>query len=413
MATTISISGLVKTFGPTRALDGLDLEVRPGEVHGFLGPNGAGKTTTIRVLLGLLRADAGHAELLGGDPWRDAVALHRRLAYVPGDVNLWPNLSGGEVIDLLGRLRGGLDPTRRAELLERFDLDPRKKARTYSKGNRQKVALVAALASDVELLLLDEPTSGLDPLMEARFRDCIADERHRGRTVLLSSHILAEVEALCDRVSIMRAGRTVESGTLAELRHLTRTSIAAELAGPPAGLTGCPACTTCRSTATRVRCQVDADRLDEVLRHLLGGRGAQPDQPAPDPGGAVPPSLPGRRGRRQRRAADAGGGAAVSTRRGQAAGSPAPASCCGWPCAATGSWPESGSLACSRSPPARRPASSRCTRPRPTWTGWPGRPRASGPTRRWWPCRARPMTPAPTVGPPPGRWSPLGSSLSP
>ena len=167
MATAISISGLVKSFGPTRALDGLDLEVRTGEVHGFLGPNGAGKTTTIRVLLGLLRADAGQAELLGGDPWRDAVALHRRLAYVPGDVTLWPSLSGGEVIDLLGRLRGGLDPKRRAELLERFDLDPRKKARTYSKGNRQKVALVAALASDVELLLLDEPTSGLDPLMEA------------------------------------------------------------------------------------------------------------------------------------------------------------------------------------------------------------------------------------------------------
>src|SRR5215213_3839375 len=224
MSTAISISGLVKSFGPTRALDGLDLEVRTGEVHGFLGPNGAGKTTTIRVLLGLLRADAGQAELLGGDPWRDAVALHRRLAYVPGDVSLWPALSGGEVIDLLGRLRGGLDPTRRAELLERFDLDPRKKARTYSKGNRQKVALVAALASDVELLLLDEPTSGLDPLMEARFREVIDDERHSGRTVLLSSHILAEAEALCDRVSIVRAGRTVESGTLAELRHLTRTS---------------------------------------------------------------------------------------------------------------------------------------------------------------------------------------------
>jgi ABC-2 type transport system ATP-binding protein len=268
MATTISISGLVKSFGPTRALDGLDLEVRTGEVHGFLGPNGAGKTTTIRVLLGLLRADAGHAELLGGDPWRDAVALHRRLAYVPGDVALWPSLSGGEVIDLLGRLRGGLDPKRRAELLERFDLDPRKKARTYSKGNRQKVALVAALASDVELLLLDEPTSGLDPLMEARFREVIADERHRGRTVLLSSHILAEAEALCDRVSIVRAGRTVESGTLAELRHLTRTSIVAELAGPPDGLAGLPGVHDLRVDGTRVRCQVDADRLDEVLRHL-------------------------------------------------------------------------------------------------------------------------------------------------
>jgi ABC-2 type transport system ATP-binding protein len=268
MSTAISISGLVKTFGPVRALDGLDLEVRTGEVHGFLGPNGAGKTTTLRVLLGLLRPDAGTARLLGGDPWRDAVALHRRLAYVPGDVTLWPSLSGGEVIDLLGRLRGGLDPKRRDELLERFDLDPRKKARTYSKGNRQKVALVAALASDVELLLLDEPTSGLDPLMEARFREVIADERHSGRTVLLSSHILAEAEALCDRVSIVRVGRTVESGTLAELRHLTRTSIQAELAGPPDGLTGLPGVHQLEVDGTRVRAQVDADRLDEVLRHL-------------------------------------------------------------------------------------------------------------------------------------------------
>jgi ABC-2 type transport system ATP-binding protein len=268
MDTAISISGLEKRFGPTRALDGLDLEVRTGEVHGFLGPNGAGKTTTIRVLLGLLRADAGRVELLGGDPWRDAVALHRRLAYVPGDVALWPSLSGGEVIDLLGRLRGGLDPGRRAELLERFDLDPRKKARTYSKGNRQKVALVAALASDVELLLLDEPTSGLDPLMEARFREVIDEERDGGRTVLLSSHILAEAEALCDRVSIVREGRTVESGTLAELRHLTRTSIQAELAGPPDGLAGLAGVHNLEVEGTRVRCQVDAERLDAVLRHL-------------------------------------------------------------------------------------------------------------------------------------------------
>src|SRR5499426_3681213 len=197
-SSAISVSGLVKSYGPTRALDGLDLSVATGEVHGFLGPNGAGKTTTIRVLLGLLRADSGRAELLGGDPWRDAVALHRRLAYVPGDVSLWPALSGGEVIDLLGRLRGGLDPRRRAELLERFELDPRKKARAYSKGNRQKVALVAALASNVELLMLDEPTSGLDPLMEEVFREVIVeDQREYGRSVLLSSHILAEVEALC------------------------------------------------------------------------------------------------------------------------------------------------------------------------------------------------------------------------
>jgi ABC-2 type transport system ATP-binding protein len=226
----IGVSGLVKTFGTTRALDGLDLEVAEGEVHGFLGPNGAGKSTTIRVLLGLLRADGGRAVLLGGDPWSEATALHRRLAYVPGDVTLWPNLSGGEVIDLLGRLRGGLDEARRDDLLRRFELDPTKKGRAYSKGNRQKVALVAALASDVELLILDEPTSGLDPLMESVFRECIADERRHGRTVLLSSHILAEVEALCDRVTIIRSGRTVESGTLASLRHLTQITIEAELA---------------------------------------------------------------------------------------------------------------------------------------------------------------------------------------
>jgi ABC-2 type transport system ATP-binding protein len=268
MSTAISISGLVKTFGPTRALDGLDLEVRTGEVHGFLGPNGAGKTTTIRILLGLLRADAGTARLLGGDPWRDAVALHRRLAYVPGDVTLWPNLSGGEVIDLLGRLRGGLDPKRKQRLLELFDLNPRKKARTYSKGNRQKVALVAALASEVELLLLDEPTAGLDPLMEATFRQVIREELQTERTVLLSSHILAEVEALCHRVSIIRAGRVVESGTLAELRHLTRTSITAELASPPDGSLELAGVHNLEVDGPRVRCQVDADQLDALLRRL-------------------------------------------------------------------------------------------------------------------------------------------------
>jgi ABC-2 type transport system ATP-binding protein len=230
MTTAISVSGLHKSFGQTHALDGLDLSVATGEVHGFLGPNGAGKSTTIRVLLGLLRADSGDVSLLGGDPWHDAVDLHRRLAYVPGDVNLWPNLTGGEVIDLLGRLRGGIDEKKKAALLERFDLDPTKKGRTYSKGNRQKVALVAALASDVELLILDEPTSGLDPLMEEVFRECVGEERARGRTVLLSSHILSEVEALCDRVTIIRSGRTVETGSLAELRHLTQITIEADLA---------------------------------------------------------------------------------------------------------------------------------------------------------------------------------------
>ena len=269
MTEAIHIGALVKTFGRTRALDSLDLSVRTGEVHGFLGPNGAGKTTTIRVLLGLLKADSGTARLLGGDPWKDATDLHRRLAYVPGDVTLWPNLSGGEVIDLLGRLRGGLDRTRRKDLLERFDLDPRKKGRAYSKGNRQKVALVAALASDVELLLLDEPTSGLDPLMEAVFRDVIREERARGRTVLLSSHIMSEVEALCDRVTIIRDGRSVESGTLAELRHLTRLSIQAELAGPPNGLA---ALKGVHDLAIRedgqVVFDVDTAALDSALRAL-------------------------------------------------------------------------------------------------------------------------------------------------
>jgi len=269
MTDAISVAGLVKTFGPTRALDGLDLTVRAGEVHGFLGPNGAGKTTTIRVLLGLMRADAGTARLLGGDPWRDTAALHRRLAYVPGDVTLWPNLSGGEVIDLLGRLRGGLDRKRRADLLERFELDPTKKSRTYSKGNRQKVALVAALASDVELLLLDEPTSGLDPLMEAVFREVILDDqRDDGRTVLLSSHILAEVEALCDRVTIIRDGRAVETGTLADLRHLTRTSIRAELTGPVTGLAGLAGVHGLRAHNSHVSLDVDTTALDTVLRHL-------------------------------------------------------------------------------------------------------------------------------------------------
>ncbi|HEY3511579.1 MULTISPECIES: ABC transporter ATP-binding protein [Kribbella] len=268
MTSAIVVSGLHKSYGSTHALDGLDLEVATGEVHGFLGPNGAGKSTTIRVLLGLLRGDAGDVSLLGGDPWRDAAKLHRRLAYVPGDVNLWPNLTGGEVIDLLGRLRGGLDEKKRDDLLRRFDLDPTKKGRTYSKGNRQKVALVAALASDVELLILDEPTSGLDPLMEEVFRQCIEEERRRDRTVLLSSHILSEVEALCDRVSIIRRGKVVETGTLSELRHLTRTSIQAELAGSPNGLAQLPGVHDLDVEGNRVRCEVDTAQLDAVMRQL-------------------------------------------------------------------------------------------------------------------------------------------------
>ncbi|WP_426364644.1 ATP-binding cassette domain-containing protein [Streptomyces sp. E-08] len=270
MTKAISVVGLHKSFGRTHALDGLDLTVETGEVHGFLGPNGAGKSTTIRVLLGLLRADSGAARLLGRDPWKDAVELHRRLAYVPGDVTLWRNLSGGEVIDLYGRLRGagGLDRARRAELVERFELDPTKKGRTYSKGNRQKVALVAAFAADVDLLVLDEPTSGLDPLMEEVFQDCVREARRQGRTVLLSSHILSEVEALCDRVSIVRKGRTVESGSLAELRHLTRTSVTAELSGPPDGLASLPGVHGFDVRGGRVTFQVDTDKLDAVLRSL-------------------------------------------------------------------------------------------------------------------------------------------------
>ncbi|MFB4277973.1 MULTISPECIES: ABC transporter ATP-binding protein [unclassified Nonomuraea] len=266
----ILVSALTKSYGKIRALDGLELTVRTGEVHGFLGPNGSGKTTTLRILLGLLRADGGHAELLGGDPWRDAVELHRRLAYVPGDVVLWPTLTGGEAIDLLGRLRGGLDRRRKAALLDRFDLDPTRKGRTYSKGNRQKVALVAALASDVELLLLDEPTAGLDPLMEAAFRDAIAEERGNGRTVLLSSHILSEVEALCDQVTIVRDGRVVETGTLAQLRHLTSTSITAELDSVPAGLASLEGVHDLVVDGSHVRFQIDSERLDEVLRLLTG-----------------------------------------------------------------------------------------------------------------------------------------------
>ena len=268
MTNAIEARGLRKRFGKATALDGLDLTVAAGEVHAFLGPNGAGKTTTIRVLLGLLRRDGGDAVLLGGDPWRDATTLHSRLAYVPGDVTLWPAMTGGEIIDLMARLRGGQhDKTRRQELIERFDLDPSKKARSYSKGNRQKVALIAALASDAELLVFDEPTSGLDPLMEAAFQECVNAERHVGRTVLLSSHILAEAEALADRVTIIRAGRSVETGTLADLRHLTRTTIDAELDGPIAA-DSLPGVHDAVIDGTKLRCEVDNAVLTEILRRL-------------------------------------------------------------------------------------------------------------------------------------------------
>jgi len=232
-ATVIRARGLTKVFGNVRALDGLDLTVRRGEVHGFLGPNGAGKSTTIRVLLGLMKATSGHVELFGGDPWHEAPRLHRKLAYVPGDVALWSGLTGGQCLDVLGAAQGGVDQRRRADLVERFDLDPTKRVRDYSKGNRQKVALIAALGSDAELLVLDEPTSGLDPLMEQAFQQCVRDRRDDGVTVLLSSHIMGEVEALADRVSIIRRGRTVTSGTLAELRRHTRTAVHAVTAHDP------------------------------------------------------------------------------------------------------------------------------------------------------------------------------------
>ncbi|MCX4092492.1 ABC transporter ATP-binding protein [Nocardia sp. alder85J] len=268
MAAIIDIRDLYKSFGHVHALDGLDLTVDEGEIHGFLGPNGSGKSTTIRILLGILRADSGHAVLLGRDPWADAVALHRQVAYVPGDVALWPSLTGGETIDLLARMRGGIDTARRAELIERFDLDPRKKARSYSKGNRQKVVLVSALSSHARLLLLDEPTAGLDPLMEQVFRDCVREARDRGVTVLLSSHILSEVEALCERVTIIRSGRTVDSGSLESMRHLSRTAITAELLGDPGDLSDIPGIENLTVEGSTLHCQVDGPNLGALIRRL-------------------------------------------------------------------------------------------------------------------------------------------------
>ncbi|MEC3952143.1 ABC transporter ATP-binding protein [Nocardia sp. CDC153] len=270
----IQVRNLHKHFGQVRALDGLDLEVAEGEVHGFLGPNGAGKSTTIRVLLGILSRTSGEAVVLGRDPWSDAVALHRDIAYVPGDVTLWPSLSGGETIDLLARMRGGIDTDRRAELIQRFELDPSKKARTYSKGNRQKVALVSAFSSNARLLMLDEPTSGLDPLMEQVFNECVAEAVARGTTVLLSSHILSEVERLCQRVTIIRAGKTVESGTLAEMRHLSRTSITAEMLGSPGDLSRIPGVEDISVDGNTLHCQVDSEHLGELIR-VLGDAGVR------------------------------------------------------------------------------------------------------------------------------------------
>ena len=274
MSTVIEASGLEKRFGRVRALDGLDLAVTEGEVHGFLGPNGAGKSTTIRILLGLARSNGGSARVFGSDPWRDAVSLHRRIAYVPGDVSLWPNLSGGEAIDLLARLRGGTADKaayaeRKKRLVDVFQLDPTKKGRAYSKGNRQKVALVAAFATPADLYILDEPTSGLDPLMEATFNAEIARVAREGATVLLSSHILSEVEQLCDRVSIIRAGKTVESGTLEQLRHLTRTEISFAADGvTQEQLARIPDAHDLRVDNGRVKFTADSDALPPVLAAL-------------------------------------------------------------------------------------------------------------------------------------------------
>jgi ABC-2 type transport system ATP-binding protein len=268
MPPVIDIADLHKNFGHVHALDGLNLTVPEGEIHGFLGPNGAGKSTTLRILLGLVRATSGRVRLFGADPWTDAVALHHRIGYVPGDVALWPSLTGGETIDLLARMHGGIDERRRAELIERFELDPHKKVRSYSKGNRQKVALIAGLATRAPLLLLDEPTAGLDPLMEQAFRTCLREARDNGTTVLLSSHILSEVEALCESVTIIRAGRTVDSGRIDEMRHLSRTTITAEMTGDPGDLSALPGVDNVAFDGSTLHCQVDAEHLGILVRRL-------------------------------------------------------------------------------------------------------------------------------------------------
>ncbi|MCL2818431.1 MAG: ABC transporter ATP-binding protein [Actinomycetia bacterium] len=268
MNEAISIKKLSKRFGQFYALKEIDMRVKSGEIFGFIGPNGAGKTTTIRILLGILKATSGTATIFGKDVWTDAVQIHKRLAYVPGDISLWPNLTGGEVIDYLIRLRGCNGPNRRAELIDLFDLDPTKKCRTYSKGNRQKVALIAALAVDAELYLFDEPTSGLDPLMEKTFQDQVLRIKEEGKTVLLSSHILHEVEKLCDRVSIIKDGVIIETGSLAELRHLTRTRISVETEQEIAGLETLEGIHDIRRSNNKTDFSVDTTRTNEVLAHL-------------------------------------------------------------------------------------------------------------------------------------------------
>lgn len=264
----VEVKNLTKRFGNFTALDGINLDVRAGEVFGFIGPNGAGKSTTIRVLLGILKATKGDVKVFGKDAWNDAVDIHKRVAYVPGDVNLWPNLTGGEVIDLFVKLRGTNNKSRREELIEKFDLDPTKKCRTYSKGNRQKVALIAAFSSEADLYILDEPTSGLDPLMEQVFQECVMDVKKEGKSVLLSSHILSEVEKLCDRVGIIRQGKIIESGSLSELRHLTRTHILVETKQPIQSLAEIKGIHEIEETNQGLSFQVDTEELDKVFKHI-------------------------------------------------------------------------------------------------------------------------------------------------
>jgi len=264
----VQISNLTKRFGKFTALDGVNMDVNQGEVFGFIGPNGSGKSTTIRVLLGILKATEGDVKIFGKDAWSDAVDIHKRIAYVPGDVNLWPNLTGGEVIDLFAKLHGGHKTNKRDELIQRFDLDPTKKCRTYSKGNRQKVALVAAFSSDADLYILDEPTSGLDPLMEQVFQQYVLEAKQQGKSVLLSSHILSEVEKLCDRVGIIRQGKIIESGSLKELRHLTRTHLLVETKQPMTGLHEFEGVYDLVEQEQGISFQVDTEKLDPVIQHV-------------------------------------------------------------------------------------------------------------------------------------------------
>lgn len=264
----LKTTDLTKKFGKFTALNGVNIEVNKGEVFGFIGPNGAGKSTTIRVLLGILKATDGEAKIFGKDAWKDAVEIHKRIAYVPGDVNLWPNLTGGEVIDLFVELRGTNNKSRREELIKKFDLDPSKKCGTYSKGNRQKVALIAAFSSDADLYILDEPTSGLDPLMERVFQECVMDAKNEGKSILLSSHILSEVERLCDKVGIIRQGQIIETGTLDELRHLTRTSLLVETKQPIPALGNVNGVRDIVMKDQALSFQVDTGELDNVMKYI-------------------------------------------------------------------------------------------------------------------------------------------------